>query len=118
MYDFPSHEQGAALWQMYRTQFGIEDEDLPLSINWVGREIESCCELAYLLKMPLNEAAGYIVPVATSAADQIEANRRHSSGRFLSASYPGVFKIDAPLAAPFGAGAGRKMEIARSARFG
>jgi hypothetical protein len=82
---------------MYRTQFGIEDEDLPLSINWVGREIESCCELAYLLKMPLKEAAGYIVPVATSAADQIEANRRHASGRFLSPSYPGVFKIDAPL---------------------
>ena len=42
----------------------------------------------------LKESAGYIVPVSRSAADQIESLRRQASGRFLSASQPGVFTAD------------------------
>jgi len=112
-YNFPDEEENAALWSMFRAKYGIADQNIPESSNWVGREIESCCELAYLLTTTLTEAAKFIVPVAVSAADQIDTLRRQASGRFLSASYPGVFKVDSQFVAPapqFQAGA-RKMDL-------
>jgi len=38
------------------------------------------------------QAARYIVPVSRSAAEQIKALRQMASGKFISASTPGVYQ--------------------------
>jgi hypothetical protein len=45
------------------------------------------------LNLSIGDSAQYIVPVARSAADQIERLRQQASGRFLSASQPGVYEF-------------------------
>jgi len=42
--------------------------------------------------MTLVQAAKYIVPVARSAAEQVKALRQMASGKFISASAPGVYQ--------------------------
>lgn len=43
---------------------------------------QECCRKAWRLNLSLSESAQYIVPVARSAADQIERLRQQASGRF------------------------------------
>ena len=42
--------------------------------------------------MTLVQAAKYIVPVSRSAAEQVKALRQMASGKFISASVPGVYQ--------------------------
>src|SRR6266516_4959186 len=65
-----------------------------------GAEIKECCRKAYRLKMSMVEAARYIVPVSKSAADQITALRQQASGKFISASTPGVYQYEESSPAP------------------
>jgi hypothetical protein len=52
--------------------------------------------------MSLKQSAEYIVPVARSAADQIESLRQQSSGKYLSASHPGVYEYSRNGSTPKG----------------
>jgi hypothetical protein len=80
---------------MYRTQFGIPKEQVrPDDTSWTGAEVRSCCRLAALLDVTLTQAAHHVVPVAVTAAEQVERLRAWSSGRCLSASAPGVYRRD------------------------
>ena len=97
-FDLPSKEERLVIWRMYIKKFGLAvsagngpgiDDD-----GWTGAEISQACEVAWRLGCGLDEAAGYVVPVARSAGQQIEALRRHADGRFLSASYKGVYKFE------------------------
>ena len=101
-FDLPSAEERNAIWNIYLTKWNLAGE-LPDDEGWTGAEIRECGRKAWRLKLSLKESAGYIVPVSRSAADQIEALRRQASGRFLSASQPGVFTVES-LQAPVGAG--------------
>ena len=91
-FDYPDEEQRAGLWAHYRKKFGIADAKVPESTNWVGREIESACELSYLLDSPLAEAAKRIVPVCNAKAAEMEQLKLNCSGRFVSADYDGIFQ--------------------------
>ncbi len=73
-------------------KYGITGE-LPDHDGWTGAEIKECCRKAYRLKLSLKESAEYIVPVSRSAADQIKALRQQASGKFISASSPGVYQF-------------------------
>jgi len=53
----------------------------------------SACRKAYRLEISLKESAQYIVPVSRSAVDQIKALRQQASGKFISASYSGVYQF-------------------------
>ncbi|GDX40067.1 hypothetical protein LBMAG21_03590 [Armatimonadota bacterium] len=97
-FDLPDSEERKVIWDIYLRKYGVsldgmEDENLVLPPNegWTGAEIKQCCELAYRLDCSLVEASAYIVPVSKSAADQIDNLRSQAQGRFVSASYPGVF---------------------------
>ncbi|MCX6379239.1 MAG: AAA family ATPase [Armatimonadetes bacterium] len=95
-FDLPDSEERKVIWDIYLRKYGVSlevDENLALPPNegWTGAEIKQCCELAYRLDYSLVEASAYIVPVSKSAADQIEGLRSQAQGRFVSASYPGVF---------------------------
>ena len=80
---------------MYRTQFGIpEAQQRPDDTAWTGAEVKACCRLAALLDVPLTQAAHNVVPVAVTAAEQVEQLRTWASGRCLSASAPGIYRRD------------------------
>lgn len=93
-FDAPTADERALIWDIYRTKYGIPATDAtPESTGWVGREIRECCKKAYRLKMTLSEAAGYVVPVTKSSADKVAALRQSSTGKYLSASRPGVYMM-------------------------
>jgi len=92
-FDLPSAAERKAIWDIYLKKWNLSGE-FPEDEGWTGAEIKECCRKAWRLKISLRESAEYIVPVSRSAADQIEALRRQASGRFLSASQPGVFTAE------------------------
>lgn len=93
-FDLPTAQERAAIWALYCQKFALDLESARAieDENWTGAEIRQCCDIAYRLDCPLAVAATYVVPVARSAADQIDALRSGASGRFLSASEPGIYR--------------------------
>jgi SpoVK/Ycf46/Vps4 family AAA+-type ATPase len=109
--DLPTKEERDNIWKIYRGQFDISPaEPQPDDENWTGAEIRACCRLASLLDLPLKQAAQNVVPVAVTAAEQVERLRTWAGGRCLSASMPGVYRR------PDAARPGRK--VARPAKPG
>ena len=93
--DLPTAAEKDLIWQLYRRQFGIpEAQARPDDTSWTGAEIKSCCRLAAWLDVPLTQAAHHVVPVAVTAAEQVERLRAWAGGRCLSASAPGVYRRD------------------------
>jgi SpoVK/Ycf46/Vps4 family AAA+-type ATPase len=98
-FDLPTAKERAKIWEIYGAKYRIISKvlkELPADEGWTGAEIASCCEIAYRLKISLVEAARFIVPVAKSAAESIDKLREQASGRFISASEPGVYRKDRP----------------------
>ena len=93
--DLPSPDERDQIWQLYRRQFSIpESQARPDDTSWTGAEIKSCCRLAALLDVPLTQAALNVVPVAVTAAEQVEKLRSWAHGRCLSATSPGIYSRD------------------------
>jgi hypothetical protein len=89
-FDLPEPAEQDAIWQYYEGKFKVSGPR-PRAEDWTGAEIRTACALASTTKLPLVETADFIVPVAQSAREQIEALRQQADGRFLSASYPGKY---------------------------
>jgi hypothetical protein len=93
--DLPTAAEKQAIWGLYRQQFQIpEGQAQPDDASWTGAEVRACSRLAALLDVPLAEAAQHVVPVAVTAAEQVERLRSWASGRCLAASTPGVYRRD------------------------
>ncbi len=105
-FDLPDAEERASIWRIYLRKWEVSDNDRPADDGWTGAEIKECVRKAWRLGLSLKESANYIVPVAKSAADQIESLRRQASGRYLSASRCGVYS--STDSRPELAGAGRR----------
>ncbi len=109
-FDLPTAEERFDIWSLYISQYELQDEvkqtGMPSDEGWTGAEIRNCCRLAYRLRWSLPEAATKIVPVSLSARDQIEKLRQEASGRYLSASHPGVYQYEKNAAV-----SGRKLEV-------
>jgi hypothetical protein len=96
-FDLPDEGERAAIWEIHREAYGLIDEHLdanPQDDGWTGAEIRQCCDIAWRLGISIQDAAQFVVPVSRSAADQVEALRKGANGRFLWASYPGVYRYD------------------------
>jgi SpoVK/Ycf46/Vps4 family AAA+-type ATPase len=90
--DLPNTSERDAIWRLYRTRYNIpENQTRPDDTCWTGAEVKSCCRLAALLDVPLTQAANHVVPVAVTAAEQVDRLRTWASGRCLSASTPGIY---------------------------
>lgn len=105
-FDLPSREERGLIWPIHEAKCGVSGPR-PNDEGWTGAEIRQCCDIADRLGISLVEAAAYVVPIARSCAEQIETLRKSASGRFLSASEPGVYQYQqqAPV------NAGRKLEV-------
>jgi len=91
-FDLPSAEEREAIWKIYLAKYGAEG-NLPDDEGWTGAEIKECCRKSYRLRVSLKKSAQYIVPVSRSAAEQIKTLRQQASGKFISASCPGVYQF-------------------------
>lgn len=93
--DTPVGKDKDAIWEMYRHKYGVaEGQSRPDDTSWTGAEIRSCCRLAALLDMTLTQAARHVVPVAITAAEQVERLRTWASGRCLAACQAGIYSRD------------------------
>jgi len=93
--DLPTAQEKDLIWTMYRGLYQIpESQNRPDDTSWTGAEVRSCCRLAALLEVTLTQAAHHVVPVAVTAAEQVERLRTWASGRCLSASSPGIYGRD------------------------
>jgi len=92
-FDAPTEVERASIWDVYRNKYSIPASDpTPNDKGWTGAEIRNCALNAYELKITLRQAANYIVPVTVSDAGKIATLRNACSGKYLSASHPGVYQ--------------------------
>lgn len=108
-FDYPTAEESKAIWAYYMAKYKLTGEIPRQAVNWVGREIEFCCERAHLWQIPLSEAAATVVPECISNAAKLDQVRRSAHGRFLSAAHPGFYQIETVQAGQ--PAAGRKMNL-------
>lgn len=97
MFDLPVKAEREKIWALNRRKFSLDESrnGAPFSDEgWTGAEIRQCCDVADRIRCTLDEASRFIVPVSRSAADTIETLRKQASGKFISASYPGVYRFD------------------------
>jgi hypothetical protein len=99
-FDIPSAEERDKIWQIYFQKYGLKPQPMPDDTDWTGAEIAQCSEQAWAFDIPLVEAARYIVPVSVSNAAKIEEMREMADGKFLSASYPGVYSKTKKIGRP------------------
>ena len=85
--DLPNRTEKDAIWVIHQTRFKIEGEH-PDDTDWTGAEIKSCCRTAAMMGCSLQEAARYIIPIARSMKEEIQALRDWASGRAIPASLP------------------------------
>lgn len=97
-FDLPTKEERELIWALYLAKYELPKQPRPKDEGWTGAEIRMCCDLAWRLGVKLSEAARYIVPVAKSAAESIARLREQASGRFIAASYAGVYQFRADAA--------------------
>lgn len=92
-FDLPDAEELAAIWPIQLKRYGFAlDVERPDDFGWTGAEVRNCCSIAAKLRIPLTEAAAYIVPVSRSRSESLDELRRAASGRYISASHPGFYK--------------------------
>lgn len=98
-FDLPDTDERRAIWDIWLGRYELTNTGgkirktlaLPDDAGWTGAEIRQCCDIAWRMGCSLKEAAGFVVPVSRSAAEQLEKLRRAAEGRFLSASKPGIY---------------------------
>ena len=92
-FDAPTPLERESIWNVYRSKYSITDTDVtPNDTGWTGAEIKNCALKAHRLSIPLKQASQYIVPVTVSNASRIDALRSSCNGKYLSASYTGVYQ--------------------------
>jgi hypothetical protein len=105
-FDLPDAEESEPIWSIWRKKYEIDPKDVaPPSTGWTGREIAQCCYLAWNLRKKLKDVAQFVVATADSGREQLDRSRSQAVGRYLSASYPGKYKLPSTAqTAPSGGG--------------
>lgn len=94
MFDLPVAADVAGLVDNYAAFYQLTPAQVdgrPSFDDWTGAEVATACELASRLNCTLADAAGYVVPVATSMPERIANLRAEASGRYLDARVPGIY---------------------------
>lgn len=91
-FDLPTAEERESIWELYLGRYELGAAPRPDDDGWTGAEIKAACETAWRLRVTPKEASQWIVPVSTSAAEQIRSLREGAAGRYVSASSPGPYQ--------------------------
>ncbi len=102
-FDLPDWDERAKIWDIHLERCGIETDISPPDDKWAGSDIRNCCEDARDLGCSVEEAAQWVVPVGVRSRAEVTKLREQANGVLLSASKPGVFRLDEPK--------GRRMDV-------
>ena len=92
-FDLPDTNEREGIMRLKIKAYGLDDaQPLPNTTGWTGRDIDNCCGKADLWGCDLVTASKTIVPLSQSHTDAIESIRMAAAGRYLSASYEGIFQ--------------------------
>jgi len=83
--DLPTPEERDVIWRIYEQKYSVGGPR-PDDRDWTGAEIHSCCRTAVMLGCDLLKAGEYIIPMAKTQAEKIEALRTWAKGRAIPAS--------------------------------
>ncbi len=103
--DLPTAEERKKIWDIYRKKYELpKNYKTPEDTDWTGAEVKQAADLSWRLGKSLVDVADYIVPVAKADAERIHKLRTQADGKFISASYPGMYKYEQAQAASVGTG--------------
>lgn len=92
-FDMPDREERDSIWKLNRLRFSIsKKDDRPDDSEYSAANIRDCCEVAAQMQCSLLEAAEFILPAGVAGREQIERSRANADGRYLAASFPGVYR--------------------------
>lgn len=94
--DTPAQEDRDRIWDIHTKAFAIGEQERPNDAGWTGAEIRSCCRMATLLGVSLQEAALYVVPVAVTCETAVSAMRHWAHGKCIDAVSPGLYQMKQP----------------------
>jgi hypothetical protein len=106
-FDLPDPEERAAVWSLHLQRRNLTanlDQCVARSEGWSSANIRDCCDRAYELSCAMAEAEKRIVPATSQDPDGVQRLRDSANGRFLSASYGGVYMATAAKAPQRAAG--------------
>lgn len=83
--DLPTAEERDVIWRIYEAKYSVSGPR-PDDRDWTGAEIFSCCRTAVMLGCELKKAGDYIIPMAKTMAEKVEALRSWAKGRAIPAS--------------------------------
>lgn len=98
MFDLPDAQERERIWSVQRAAWNIPEGDPGVGDDegWSGADVRNCCELAYSFGCTLAETLPYLVQNGRTLPETIDDTRKAADGRFLSASYPGVYRRPMP----------------------
>jgi len=111
-FDLPDSEERKSIWKIILAKYpDVDKKAMPDDEGWTGAEIRNCVRLAYDLKCDLVRASRFIVPVAKSSPESIDAMRRSANNRYLSASYDGYYSFATSTSGKTFVKSGRKITL-------
>jgi hypothetical protein len=96
-FDLPDAAERQAIWNINLQRFGLSGP-IPACEGWSGANIRDCCDIAYSDNLSVCEAASGIISAYNQDKKGVDALRRLANGCFLSASYPGAYKMPSSVA--------------------
>lgn len=96
--DVPTAQEQATIWQIYVKLYGLEKQveqvkNMPAgSDQWTGADIRTCCRLAALLGVSIEESAQELTSMANTSRESLTALRTWAHGRCRSAAAPGLYQ--------------------------
>lgn len=94
-FDLLTAAERQAAWAYYMKKYELAKQAMPADDGWTAAEIRNCAREAWNSRVPLVDAARFVVPVSQARADDFDAMRQYANGRYLDASKPGVYRYSA-----------------------
>jgi hypothetical protein len=95
-FESPNAEEQKGIMDLKVAANNLPAQPYPDMTGWVGRDIKNCANKARKMRVTLEDAGQYVIPLMVSHHEQMDSLRRGASGRFLSASTPGVYQYTEP----------------------
>jgi hypothetical protein len=96
-FDAPDADELAGIMRLKLDAYKLDpNQQHPDMTGWTGRDVKNCAVKAARMNSTVAECGEYIIPLMSSQKEAMDALRRNSAERFLSASKPGVYKYTEP----------------------
>jgi hypothetical protein len=95
-FDAPDDDEKKGIMDLKVEANKLAKQPYPDMTGWTGRDIKNCAGKARKMRVSLEDAGQYIIPLMTSHKEDMDTLRSTASGRFLSASKPGVYEYTPP----------------------